>query len=136
MTPDPLGVIDTNTVILLDRIAPTALPTESVISAITLAELSAGPLTTDDPAKQAVRQARLQEVEATLEVLPFDAAAARAFAGVASSLRRAGRKTTARTFDALIAAIAIANGLAVYTCNPDDFEGIDGLAVVAIPHPG
>jgi predicted nucleic acid-binding protein len=131
-----LGVIDTNTVILLDRIAPTALPTESVISAITLAELSAGPLTTDDPAKQAVRQARLQEVEATLEVLPFDAAAARAFAGVASSLRRAGRKTTARTFDALIAAIAIANGLAVYTCNPDDFEGIDGLAVVAIPHPG
>jgi tRNA(fMet)-specific endonuclease VapC len=35
----------------------------------------------------------------------------------------------------MIAAIAVANGLPVYTCNPADFAGIDGLEVVAIPHP-
>jgi len=35
----------------------------------------------------------------------------------------------------MIAAIAIANGLPLFTCNPDDFAGIDGLSVVAVPHP-
>jgi predicted nucleic acid-binding protein len=69
------------------------------------------------------------------EPLPFDATAARAYGRVAASLRRSGRKATARAFDALIAATALANGLDVYTCNPRDFEGIDGLNVVAIPHP-
>lgn len=54
---------------------------------------------------------------------------------VAASLRRAGRKTTARTYDAMIAAVAVANDLPVYTCNPTDFNGIDGLEVVAVPVP-
>jgi len=67
--------------------------------------------------------------------LPFDAGAARAFGRVAASLRRAGRTTAARAYDAMIAATAMANDLAVYTCNPDDFEGIEGLEVVAVPHP-
>lgn len=62
-------------------------------------------------------------------------AAARAFGRVSASLRRAGRKAKARTVDAMIAAIAIANGLPVYTCNPDDFEGIDDLRVIAVPVP-
>lgn len=35
----------------------------------------------------------------------------------------------------MIAAIAIANGLPIYTCNPDDFDGIAGLEVVAAPVP-
>jgi predicted nucleic acid-binding protein len=47
-------------------------------------------------------------------------------------LRRAGRKTTARAYDALIAAVAVANGLPVYTCNADDFDGIDDLHVVPV----
>ena len=34
-----------------------------------------------------------------------------------------------------IAAIAIANDLPLFTCNPDDFAGIDGLTVVEVPHP-
>jgi tRNA(fMet)-specific endonuclease VapC len=50
-------------------------------------------------------------------------------------LRHAGRKPAARSYDAMIAATAIANGLAVYTCNPDDFAGIADLSVVAVPHP-
>ena len=70
-----------------------------------------------------------------VDPLPFDADAARTFGRVAASLRRSGRKATARVYDAMIAAIAIANGLPLHTCNPDDFTGIDDLIVVAVPHP-
>jgi hypothetical protein len=129
------GVLDTNALILVARLDPEDLPAEPVITAVTLAELSVGSLVAVDDRERAARQERLQAVEATFEPLPFDAAAARAFGGVAASLRRAGRKPTARAFDALVAATAIANELDVYTCNPKDFEGIDGLGVVAIPHP-
>jgi tRNA(fMet)-specific endonuclease VapC len=69
------------------------------------------------------------------ETVPFDAASARAFGRVAASLRRPGRKPTARAFDALIAASAIANGLPLYTCNAPDFAGIEDLDVVVVPHP-
>ena len=77
----------------------------------------------------------LQQAEADFEPLPFDAGAARAFGRVAASLRRSGRKATARTYDAMIAATAVANDLPVYTCNPTDFSGMDGLDVVAVPVP-
>lgn len=129
------GLIDTSVVILLKRLDPSVLPDPALISSITLAELSVGPLVTSDDAKRAQRLGHLQEGEAAFEPLPFDSAAARQFAGVALSLRQRGRKPTARTFDALIAAIALANGLPLYTCNPGDFEGIDGLTVIAVPHP-
>jgi predicted nucleic acid-binding protein len=131
-----VGVLDTNTLILADRLHADALPEEPVITAVTLAELSVGPLVTDDDGERAARQARLQAAEATFDPLPFDAAAARAYGAVAASLRRAGRKPSARAFDALIAATAMANGLGIYTCNPKDFAGIDGLEVVTIPLPG
>lgn len=62
-------------------------------------------------------------------------AAARAFGRVSASLREAGRKTAARAYDAMIAAIALANDLPIYTCNPDDFSDIDGLDVIAVPVP-
>jgi len=81
------------------------------------------------------RQAHLQQAEADFDPLPFDAEAARALGRVAASLHRAGRKVKARAYDAQIAAIAVANGLPLYTCNPDDFAGIDELEVVAVPHP-
>lgn len=106
-----------------------------MISTVTLAELSLGPLAATDDEERAARQAELQEAEATFSALSFDTAAARAFAGVAASLRKRGRKPASRTFDAMIAAVAIANGLPIFTCNPDDFQGIDGLTVVAVPHP-
>ena len=81
------------------------------------------------------RQSQLQQAEADFDPLPFDAGAARAFGRVSASLRRAGRKTTARTYDAMIAATALANDLPVYACNPSDFSGIDGLEVIAVPVP-
>lgn len=107
------------------------LPRRPLISAITLAEISVGPLVASDE-ERVVRQARLQRVESDYDPLPFDADAARAFGRVAASLRRAGRKTSARTLDAMIAAVALANNLPLYTCNPSDFRGIDGLEVIEV----
>ncbi len=130
------GILDTSTVILLPRIeSPEHLPEEPLITAITLAELTVGPLVATSDEERAVRQAHLQQAEADFEPLPFDATAARAFGQVAASLRRSGRKTAARAYDAMIAAIAIANELPLYTCTQTDFSGIDGLEVVAIPTP-
>jgi tRNA(fMet)-specific endonuclease VapC len=106
-----------------------------MITAITLAELSVGPLIVKGEVERARRIARLQRVEAIFSPLPFDADAARAFGGVAASLRESGRKVSARRNDAMIAAIALANELPVYTCDVGDFEGIDGLEVVTIPVP-
>jgi tRNA(fMet)-specific endonuclease VapC len=135
-TPAPQGVLDTSTVILLPRFQDaTSLPTELLITAITLAELSVGPLVAEEEQVRAARQAQLQQAEADFDPLPFDAAAARAFGRVATSLRRAGRKTAARAYDAMIAATAIANDLPLYTCNPDDFQGIDNLKLAPIPVP-
>jgi len=128
--------LDTSTVIALPLLrSERGLPEEPLISTITLAELSVGPLvaTTDD--ERAARQSVLQQAESDFEPLPFDAPAARAFGRVASSLRSGGRKPQARAYDALIAAVAIANDLPLHTCNPADFVGITGLDVVPVPVP-
>jgi len=131
------GILDTSTVIELSQLDDSArLPNIPLITTVTLAELSVGPLVAADDTERAARQARLQQAEADFDPLPFDAHAARAFGRVAASLRRAGRKPAARAFDAMIAAIAVANDLPVYTCNPADFTGIEGLTVVAVPVPG
>ena len=130
------GLLDTSTVILLSRLGdPEALPEIPLISTITLADLSVGPLVATSESDRAVRLAHLQQAEVDFEPLSFDADAAREFGQVAASLRRAGRKTSPRAYDAMIAAIAIANDLPLYTSNPNDFTGIDRLDVVAVPHP-
>ncbi len=130
------GVLDTSTLIALGQIKdPAALPDEPLISAVTLAELSVGPLLARDERERAARQAHLQQAEADFDPLPFDRAAAHSFGQIAASLRRSGRTAAARAYDALIAATAMANGLPVYTCNPDDFNGMDGLTVVPVPIP-
>ncbi len=130
------GILDTSTLILLGRVASLeTLPGEAFITAVTLGELSVGPLVAKTDQERVARQAHLQAAEADFDPLPFDSAAARAFGGVAASLRRTGRKPAARAYDAMIAAIAVAAELPIYTCNPKDFEGIEGLDVVAVPHP-
>ncbi|WP_439564040.1 type II toxin-antitoxin system VapC family toxin [Microcella sp.] len=124
------GLLDTSTVILLGRVGdPAQLPDDSVVSAITLAELSVGPLVATSDSERAARQAHLQQAESDFEVVPFDAASARAFGAVAAGLRASGRKPAARAYDALIAATAIAHDLPLYTANPSDFAGIDRLDV-------
>ena len=130
------GILDTSTVILLEQLDEDELPGAPFITAVTLAELSVGPLVAGDDAERAARQARLQQAEADFDPLPFDADAARAFGGVAASLHRTGRKARARAYDAMIAATAIANHLPLYTVNPADFEGIADLDLRGIAHPG
>ena len=131
------GMLDTSTVILLGRITdPAVLPDDPIISTVTLAELSVGPLVAATEHERAARQAHLQQAEADFEPIAFDAAASRAFGGVAAALRQAGRKPAVRAYDALIAASALAAGVPLYTCNPGDFHGIPGLDVRAVPHPG
>jgi tRNA(fMet)-specific endonuclease VapC len=134
---DPEGLLDTSAVLALSRLPDaSSLPEVALISAVTLAELSVGPLVAADEAERARRLAQVQQAEADFDPLPFDAAAARAFGVVASSYRRSGRKPAARWFDAMIAATAIANGLPLYTANPSEFEGVEGLEVRAVPPPG
>jgi tRNA(fMet)-specific endonuclease VapC len=130
------GILDTSTFVHLSRLPDTAaLPAEPMISTVTLAELAVGPLVARDDRERARRQAHLQWAEADFVPLPFDTEAARAFGAVATSLRNAGRKPTARRFDSMIAAIAIANDLPLHTCNPADFEGIERLRVVPVRVP-
>lgn len=127
-----VGLLDTSVVIDLPRLSPDDLPAFPMISAVTLAELSVGPHVTSDAVVQAQRQLVLQEAEASFDPLPFDAACARRFALVASSLRNDGRKSRARAFDALIAATALAHDLPLYTRNAQDFAGITDLDVRAV----
>jgi tRNA(fMet)-specific endonuclease VapC len=123
------GVLDTSVVIDLADIDVAVLPEECLISAITLAELTVGALVATNARRRAARQAHLQQAEADFDPIPFDASCARTFGRVAASLRRSGRRTRARAYDVLIAATAVAHDLPVFTRNPDDFEGIDGLIV-------
>lgn len=134
--PTNRGILDTSTVILLGQLSDAAeIPDESVISAITLAELSVGPHVAHDDTERGARQQHLQQAEADFDVLPFDGDCARAFGGVAAALRASGRKPAARAYDALIAASALAYALPLYTCNPGDFEGIPRLEVRTVTHP-
>ena len=133
----PRGLIDTSVVIDLGRIDAAELPSEIAISAVTLAELAAGPHATADHEERARRQDRLQRTEATFEPLPVDGAVARAYGRVYAAVAAAGRKARGRrAFDLLIAATAVAGELPLYTRNPADFQELDGLLeiVPVSPH--
>jgi tRNA(fMet)-specific endonuclease VapC len=120
---------------MLSRITePEGLPIEPLITAVTLAELTVGPLVATTEAERAARQAHVQQAEADFDPLPLDAAAARACGRVAASMRRAGRKPAARAYDAMIAATALAKELPVYTCHPDS-EKVDHLILVPVAVP-
>jgi len=128
------GLLDTSVVIELESIDETQLPHESTISAVTLAELAAGPHATDDAAERARRQERLQRTETTIECLAVDASVARAYAQVYVAVASSGRKARGRrSFDLLIAATALAYDLPLYTRNPGDFAGLGSLLdVIAV----
>jgi predicted nucleic acid-binding protein len=122
------GLLDTSVIVALERVDPTLLPDEPALCALTLAELVAGPHATVDPDERARRQERVQLVEATFEPLPFDDRAARAYGRVYAAQAVAGRKARGRrAVDLMIAAIAIANELPLYTCNSDDFVALSEI---------
>jgi hypothetical protein len=118
-------------VIDLDELDPSQLPLEVAVSAVTMAELAAGPHATGDPDERGRRQDRLQRAEATFDPLPFDGEAARAYGRIYAAVGSAGRKARGpRVIDLLIAATACANGLPLYTRNFDDFRAIQDLVDV------
>jgi predicted nucleic acid-binding protein len=130
------GLLDTNILILAARLDPAELPERPAICTVTLAELAVGPLVAADPLKRASRQDVLARVESEFEPIPFDVAAARAFGRVYTAVREAGRNPRSNTADLLIASVAVANRLPLYTVNPSDFEGLEGLLTVEpVTHP-
>jgi len=124
------GLLDTSVVIDHDVIDPALLPDESAISAITLAELAAGPHATEDKDERARRQDRLQWATATWDPLPFDAEAARMYGRMFAAARAAGQTSRSRLADLLIASTAAANSLRVYTRNPSDFGALNAIIQV------
>ncbi len=128
------GLLDTNVIIDLPLVDVEHLPVDAAISTVTLAELSAGPLATDDPVERALRQLRLQRAEAAFAPLPFDTECARRYASVFAAVTAAGRRPRRRSADLLIASVALAHGLPLFTANPGDFAGLEDLvAVVPVP---
>ncbi|MGH8827697.1 MAG: type II toxin-antitoxin system VapC family toxin [Jiangellaceae bacterium] len=119
------------------RAAMAAVEPEMAITAITLAELSAGPHEVrrndeqrddDEYAERARRLDVLRRAENEFDPIPFDAEAARIFGQVAAAVIAAGRKPRRRTVDLMVASIA--EELPLFTTNPDDFAGLDGLLTV------
>lgn len=130
------GLGDTNILILLERLAAEWLPAELLISSVTLAELSAGVHSAEDAGERGRRVARLQRVEAAFNPLPFDAEAARHYGMIAGEVIAIGRKPRGRTADLMIASVAAANRLPLFTTNADDFRGLDTVVtVVPVPFP-
>ncbi len=130
MTEPSRGVLDTSVLIDHDRIAADQLPDESAITAVTLAELAAGPHATDNKDERARRQDRLQWATATWDPLPFDAESARMFGRVFAAARAAGECSRARFADLVMASTAAANGLPLYTRNPSDFAALKRILKV------
>ena len=127
----PRGILDKSVVIDLEHIAAGDLPVEIAISAITMAELAAGPHATSDVDERARRQDRLQRAEAAFDPLPFDADCARAYGRVYAAVAASGCKARgARAADLLIAATACAANLPLYTRNGDDFEALEQLVQI------
>ncbi len=125
------GLADTSVVIDLEKLDPADLPVELAISALTLAELAAGPHAGAAADERARRQDRLQRTEAAFEPLPFDGEAARAYGRVYAAVLTTERKARGpRAVDLLIAATACAQGLPLFTRNPDDFRGLDSVVEV------
>ncbi len=124
------GLLDTSVLIDHDLIDPLMLPDESAISAVTLAELAAGPHATEDRDERARRQDRLQWATATWDPLPFDAEAARLYGRMFAAARAAGRSGRSRLADLLIASTAAANDLPLYTRNPADFGPLKSIVQI------
>ena len=125
---------DTNILIYLERLLSTCMPAELLISTVSLAELSAGVHSAADAAQRVRRVLRVQRVEATFSPLPFDAEAARRYGVIAAEVIATGRKPRGRVADLMIASIAAANKLPLFTTNPAVFRGLESV-VTAVPGP-
>jgi predicted nucleic acid-binding protein len=124
------GLGDTNILIFLERLSTQELPAELLTSTVTLAELSAGVHTATDATERAQRILRLQRIEATFSPLPFDTEAARQYGAISAEVVKMGRKPRGRIADLMIASVASANRLPLFTTNPADFQGLEAVVTV------
>src|SRR5215471_7586680 len=143
--PPRQGLLDTNILILRKWIDPAELPDEMAISAVTLAELSAGPHEVrrndeqdlyDEHEERARRMETLQRAENEFDPIPFDAEAARVYGRLSAAVVAAGRKPRRRVADLMIASTAIAESLPLFTTNPGDYAGLEKfMKVVPVVRP-
>ncbi|GGS41912.1 MULTISPECIES: type II toxin-antitoxin system VapC family toxin [Actinokineospora] len=134
MTPEhERGLLDTSVLVDLPSLRLQDIIGSAAISAVTLAELTAGPSATKDPVVRAKRQQYVQWVENTLDVLPVDASAARYYGYLCSLVYAQGRQPRGRIADLLIASTAAARQLPLLTRNPKDFVGLEpAVTVIAV----
>lgn len=127
------GLLDTCVVIDLPDIAPHLLPLEMAISSVVLAELAQGVAMAKDPVDTLERAQRLADAEADFDAIPFTREAARRYGTLVALAIKANRNPRPRRMDLMIAATAAAEGLPLYTRNPDDFKGLEqGLEVIPV----
>ncbi|THV42353.1 type II toxin-antitoxin system VapC family toxin [Glycomyces buryatensis] len=124
-----LGLLDTCTVIDFSEIDRAHLPKISAVCTITMAELEAGPhAARDDTAEEVRRRQRLQWAQVSFpDPLPFDRQAAATYGSAHLLYLSAGRKPRKFFADLLIASVAIANQLPLYTRNAKDFEPLRSM---------
>ncbi|MGQ0779480.1 MAG: type II toxin-antitoxin system VapC family toxin [Pseudonocardiales bacterium] len=124
------GVLDTCAYIDLDVIDPATLPAIPEITAVTLAELHQGVAMAKDTATRAARTEKLGAAVADFDSLPFDGEAAARYGTLVALAIAAGRDPRPRRMDLMIAAIASARDLPLYTRNAEDFKGLDNIVTV------
>ncbi len=134
MTVHEVAVVDTSIIAATRLFELSDLPDTMLVTAVTLGELSYGPHATEDPAKRAGRVAVLQHVEATFDLLPYDQGSARLYGQICAAIRATGRQPGERASDLMIVAISASNEPPLYTANPDDFKGAEGLVEVVRLH--
>lgn len=126
-------MLDTCAYIDLDLLDPAALPAVPEITAITMAELHQGIAMAKDPAVRAARTEKLGAAIVDFVPLPFDGEAAARYGTLVALTLATRRDPRPRRTDLMIAAIASARGLPLYTRNPRDFSGLDPMIdVVAL----
>ncbi|MER6423428.1 PIN domain-containing protein [Streptomyces sp. NPDC001137] len=100
------------------------------LTAVTFAELQQGVAMAKDPAVRAARMEKLGAAVADFEPLPFDGDAAARYGTLVALTIAANRDP--RRMDLMIAAIASARGLPLFTRNAGDFKGLES-AVLIVP---
>jgi toxin FitB len=126
------GVLDTCTYIDLDLLSAQSLPAVPELTAVTFAELQQGVTMAKDPASRAARMEKLGAAVADFDPLPFDGEAAARYGTLVALTIAANRDPRPRRLDLMIAAIASARGLPLYTRNEGDFKGLE-TSVLIVP---
>jgi predicted nucleic acid-binding protein len=124
------GVLDTCVYIDLDVLDPAALPIVPEITAITMAELHQGLAMAKSAAVRAARTEKLGAAIVDFDPLPFDGDAAARYGSLVALAIDAKRDPRPRRLDLMIAAIASARDLPLYTRNQDDFAGLADLVEI------